>query len=393
MAEPTSKFQPESLDFIARNARVADHVTKILGVSPRAVSGALANEYDTRHNNSLLASWSGAPVQWLGDVFAKRNYFGGVDHEALEESYLRTKDLPLPEGEAGKFWDKFSHTYSPSEIDVGPGNIDLNTAIDLLQDYSTENPDDDPLRLKRYVGHYDRLRDDLLDNEKPEASVAIAGLKIRNADRYFASEDEAAWNRLSPDEQDALRVMYYKMRPDSLSRNIAASKAKAKAEGRQFNFNPYGDGGEQHLNNVDGIKNAMNVGRIQGENVVPYIPEDELVKTPSMRGPVVLRGAWQGPERPNPEFTYDGRAAVSTARGELAPYRGFDTPKERQALERKAPPPSLERLHDKRDALQMWPTRRAPSMTAPPVSGLQRYWQDRMPTRGSLFDAVRNWFE
>ncbi|MEI2296781.1 hypothetical protein MKZ91_01665 [Ensifer sp. MJa1] len=183
------------------------------------------------------------------------------------------------------------------------------------------------------------------------------------------------------------------MKPDSLSRNIAASKAKAKAEGREFNFNPYGDGGEQHLNNSAGIAGASIVGRVQGEDVVPHVPEDELEKMPFTDGVAVPPNGFPGPRRTNPQFTYDGRAAVSKMRGELDPYQGFDTPKERLALERKATSSSLESLHDKREAWQMWPSKRVPAETTPPVSDLQRFWRDNVPGLDNLFNASRKWLE
>jgi hypothetical protein len=380
MAEPTSKFQPETLDFIARNARAVDRIAKILGVPPELLIGAVANEHDTRFNPDLFWKGTGPIVQKLGDVAATVDLLNRepIDHEDIDQNYHA-----LRKGER----NSFGKLGNPATVDVGPGNIRISTAIDLLHEYAEQHPvhEDDPLELKKYLGHYDALRDDLLKFDKPETTLALAGLMTRKAAPFFESIDSAAWRRLAPEQQHALGVMYYKMGPQTLEKNI--NERRRKLNGAVFSFNPHGDGGEQHLNNLRGINNALRIGRIQGENVVPHVPEDELVNMRSVNGPVIPRSAWQGPRRTNPEFTYDGRAAVLKMRGELDGYRGFDTPRERRALEREAPPSSLGSVHDKRDA-QQWPTK-----WAPPFSGLARYWQNKEPDRDSLRNVVLSWFE
>lgn len=414
MAEPTSKFRPKTLDFIGRNARAADRISRSLGISPEAIIGAVANEFDTRQNPDLNWASTGWAHQTAADLWA-----GGYSHDDLENNYdeLIRHGPPAPPGifdsiasavesfgEELPFvgeWVKDGNDgldrvkrklNNPALVDVGPGNFQIKTAIDLLEQYKAENPDHDPLDLKKYSGDFARLRDDLLNFENPETTLAFSGLMAKNADHFFVGQDQAAWNRLPKDKQDAMRVMYYKMGPATLTANIARSKAQAKAGNSVFDFNPYGDGGEQHLNNLDGINNAIHVGRVQGADYVPHVPEDELVKMPSRYGAAIGLGGRQGPRRANPEFTYDGRAAVSGMRHELDPYQGFDTPKERLALEREAPSRSLENLHDKRDAQQMWPTRPAP-MTTAPASDRDGFWQRKIPNLLDLFTAGRQWRE
>ncbi|MDX0585670.1 hypothetical protein GOD01_22645 [Sinorhizobium medicae] len=346
MAEPTSKFQPETLDFIARNARKADLVAKILDLPANALIGAVANEFDTRHNPDLTLTTSGAAGQWLGDRLSQRNAPNPleIDHRDLEEGYNTTKKVKnLEPGWWEKFtpdwlsksWDKIHEkATNPAAVDVGPGNIRIETAIDLLKAYTAQHPDegDDPLALKKYVGRYDLLRDDLLDFNNPDTSLAFSGLMVERAEPFFVGQNKDSWNRLSPDERDALRIMYYKMGPGTLSKNIAKRRAEAQKNGQQYNLNPYGDGGEQHLNNLPGIDNALHLGRVQGERAIPHVPESVREKEPYFYGSgaglptSVYRKDVTGT---NPQYTYDGYSAVLKSDDRLENHTGFDTPRER----------------------------------------------------------------
>ncbi|MGE6786334.1 hypothetical protein ACQKGL_27825 [Ensifer adhaerens] len=173
--------------------------------------------------------------------------------------------------------------------------------------------------------------------------------------------------------------MYYKMGPETLEKNI--SERRRNLNGAEFNFNPYGDGGEQHLNNSAGIAGALTVGRAQGENAVPYVPEDAITKMPS----------GSGRAKTDPGFTYDGRAVISRMRGGLEGYRGYDTPRERLAPEHVASSPPTENLHDRRETRQQWPRGRAHSTTPPPASNRDRFWQDRVPGRGDFGNVLQKW--
>ena len=147
-------------------------------------------------------------------------------------------------------------------MDVGPGNIRVETAIDLLKEYDAEHiaKADDPLHLAKYVDHYDTLLKDLSDFDKTDTTFAFAALKVRNADRFFFDKDSTAWNRISDDVKDALRVTYYKMGEKTLSRNIDQRIARSRRKKEQFDFDPHGDGGQQHLNNLEVILRAIMEG-------------------------------------------------------------------------------------------------------------------------------------
>ncbi|MGK9199375.1 hypothetical protein [Sinorhizobium meliloti] len=417
MAEPTSKFQPETLDFIARNARKADRIAKALGLAPNAMMGAVANEYDTRHNPELGSGFSGAAGQWFGDGLSQWNpWYQKIDHGNLEESYYEEKteerspdwiDRHAPKKIASLI-DKIKE---PASVDVGPGNIKLGTAVDLLEAYVAQHPDegDDPLGLKKYVGRYDRLRDDLLNFEDADTTLAFAGLMVGRAEPFFIARDEASWSRLSPDERDALRIMYYKLGPETLSNNIAESKVNARTNGQRYDFNPNGDGGEQHLNNLGGIENAFQLGRVQGENVMPYVPEDELEKEPYFDYELGLptRVYRKGTTILNPQYTYDPYSTALNAQGKLPPYAGFDSPVERLRAEGAKPetagdasvprlsggtavrPPPQDPAGKWKGKQRFEPGRRG----ATDFPDALRFWDDAVRGRASLKEMFEGWTE
>ncbi len=57
--------------------------------------------------------------------------------------------------------------------------------------------------------------------------------------------------------KDALRVTYYKVGEKTLSRNIDQRIARSRRKKEQFDFDPHGDGGQQHLNNLEEIRKAI----------------------------------------------------------------------------------------------------------------------------------------
>lgn len=246
--QPATKFTGTTRRFITQHAETARRVADKLGVSRNAVVGAVANEHDTRFNPDLTLGTRGGPYQAGGDWWVSDS-----THQELADNYNALK--------AGNpnFGEKFGN---PAMVDVGPGNIKIETAIDLLQEYHAEHATsgDDPLDLEKYVGHYDTMVKDLSDFDKTDTTFAFAALKVRNAEKFFTSKDNTAWNRLSDDVKDALRVTYYKMGEKTLSGNIDKRIAASKQNHVQFDFDPHGDGGQQHLNNLEEIKNAIKGG-------------------------------------------------------------------------------------------------------------------------------------
>ncbi|MBB3444229.1 hypothetical protein [Rhizobium sp. BK379] len=257
MAEPVSLFTGATTDFIVRNAFRADDVSKKLGISANALMGAIANEHDTRFNQDLIFDMRGGTIQASADAFLA----GFFNNQDIIDNYNNLKI-----GVTNAF-GKFGN---PAMMDVGPGNIKIATAIDVLNDYlaAHQGLSEDPLNLRQYDRNYYKLAMDMEDFVTTDATFAIAGLVIAKADNFFRSKDPAAWSRLTSDEQDAARVMFYKIGPDILSQTIDRRIADANQAGARFDFNPRGDGGQQHLNNLGLINAGMQLG-LPG-SLLPY---------------------------------------------------------------------------------------------------------------------------
>lgn len=247
MAEPSSIFTDRTKQYIERVAPWAKEAADRLNIPAAAILGAVANEYDTRFNPDLAFGLRGGAAQAFADWWS-----AGSSHDEISEDF---GDRESGKSAASKFWH-------PAKIDIGPGNIRVETAIDLLKDYlvSHEADGQDPLQLRQYENDYGKLANDLLDFDQPKATMAFAGLMVAKADDFFKGKNAAAWDRLSDDEKDALRVTYYKLGPKALSKNIDPKIAETERAGADFVFNPYGDGGAQHLKNVEAIKQAIDRG-------------------------------------------------------------------------------------------------------------------------------------
>lgn len=248
MAEPTSSFTVETWVYIATYGGVAQRYADAYGVSPLAVMGAVANEHDTRFNRDLVFDSRGGVGQWIGDQLSQKWGPGDFSHSDIANYYDQYKS-----------GENTSKLRNPVAVDVGPGNIKISTAIDIVNRYNDEygKTNFDTLGLIKYRNRYDFLISDLLSFSKPDASFAITSAYLKDGVSFFASKDRVAWNRLTADQRDALLVTYYKVGPDVLGRNIDARMSAAVKEGRVFEFNPNGDGGAQHLKNVGAIKNLV----------------------------------------------------------------------------------------------------------------------------------------
>lgn len=245
MAEPTTRFTGNTQWFISEYGYLAKDYSRLYNVSPYAVVGAIANEYDTRFNSDLYFTMRGFFAQKVGDAFSLQWDGQPFSHAELITSY---NDF-----NSGLNLSKWTN---PVAVDVGPGNFKVATAIEIIRAYSKEHKGTgrDPLGLLKYSDSYDKLVLDLVSFKDPTTSFALTAAYIKQGESFFISKDPAAWNRLSSDEKDALLVMSYKLGPETLGKNIDARIASAQQNGEQFDFNPHGDGGQQHLNNADIIK-------------------------------------------------------------------------------------------------------------------------------------------
>lgn len=120
--QPTSVFTYATQYMIRGHALVAADVSRLVNARLEAVIGSVANEFDTRHNRGLLLDMRGKFGQNISDRIAQ-----GETHAEYLRSFIATKDIARP--------DSITKIRNPSAIDVGPGNIQINTAIKLLVEY------------------------------------------------------------------------------------------------------------------------------------------------------------------------------------------------------------------------------------------------------------------
>src|SRR5262249_35777684 len=98
---------------------------------------------------------------------------------------------------------------NPVLWDVGPGHINIRTAITMLQNYNRMHPDSDPLDLKQYNRRYAVLVRDL-KNPDNDAPIKIARLVARDGqDCYTKAMTPQRWAALSDDQRSAALTQYY----------------------------------------------------------------------------------------------------------------------------------------------------------------------------------------
>jgi hypothetical protein len=92
--------------------------------------------------------------------------------QSLSSNYEALRGLSDAQQLRGNL-DKFAN---PTLLDVGPGNIKIRTAMDLLNDYFEAHPDNDPLGLAIYRDDPARLTRDLVYD--PDVTVKIEGITV-----------------------------------------------------------------------------------------------------------------------------------------------------------------------------------------------------------------------
>jgi Ca2+-binding RTX toxin-like protein len=173
------------------------------GVSASIIDGPILQEYADRNSSYLdLIKQSGAD-------FWSRN--SNTDQVAIRSSYEYLRDHPSIRNSVTDY-QKISQ-YQVM-IDLGVGNVQLYTAIGLLDDYNKKYVDSDPLNIKKYNGDYHKLAVDLI-NADDAATSKFAGLKIAEGLEWFQNH-AANWNELNADEKEALLSYYYRANKDDI---------------------------------------------------------------------------------------------------------------------------------------------------------------------------------
>jgi hypothetical protein len=131
-------------------------------------------------------------------------------NDALEANYADDR----AKIRSGLAWQggAMSKISDPLKVDVGPGNINLGTALDLLKTYNanpTNQGKGDLFNLNRFNGRLDYFYEDLL-NPKSKTSVYVAALKIADVRNFYLHAEQyqgPSWT-VSARTAKALRAAY-----------------------------------------------------------------------------------------------------------------------------------------------------------------------------------------
>nr|WP_260406828.1 calcium-binding protein [Pseudomonas cichorii] len=236
-------FSESTLEYIKSQADKAKEVAGALGVpgvTAQGLLGAIGEEYE-----SLGA------VDWI-----QTQRVTSFTHEELKQNYesvISDQQILKDVVKAGSLQKAQIKWENPVLNDVGPGNVKVLTAIDLLNKYNSNNPDSDPLGLKGYTQDYKTLVSDL-SNEGNNLSLKFAALMLQEGQEFYSTRAATAWNIYDQDTKDAILITYYNNGKEWASER--ADKFFAETPGGQYVPKPGGgvSGGEVYLENVDQIK-------------------------------------------------------------------------------------------------------------------------------------------
>lgn len=234
------KFSPATIRYIESQSKYIHSISQKLGISEGAIAGSIANEFDSRISSSIFSLLSAGPQAFADAVAIFRT------NNSLVENYKLFQNMSEAEIAAGNF----SKRDNPILIDVGPANIKIITAINLLNDYLDKNQGNDFLGLAKYKDDYKQLAWDLTDWNS-DTTAKFTGLMIQRGETIL-SQKAANWNTISQTEKDAILVTFFKEGEGVIESHISDALAKGVA------YNPVpGSGGTQHLVNAAALKDAL----------------------------------------------------------------------------------------------------------------------------------------
>jgi hypothetical protein len=178
---------------------VMQNAASIIGISVSSIAGAMGEEYDAYVRQPIGNA--------LGDTYAK--YFGYRFHESWKRVYDANKDeLGVPHRAAGKF-------LQPIFSDIGPANIQIGTAIGLVEKYALEFPELDLAQYTDANKGYLKLIEDLSEDNH-FLSAIITGLMVKEATDWFRNNNAQGpggmtWDEMPQEYRDALLVTYFNL--------------------------------------------------------------------------------------------------------------------------------------------------------------------------------------
>lgn len=267
-------FSTSTLDYIKEQAEKAKAVAAALGapdVTAQGILGAIGEEFES-----------------LGveEVIQKRRV-NSFSHDEIKANYEKVAADPqiLKDVVDANLYSKSIIKWdNPALNDVGPGNIKIMTAIELLKKYNENNPGADPLGIKNYNQDYKALVGDLSDKNNV-LSLKFAALMLQEAQVFYSTRASSAWSTYDQDTQDAVLITYYNNGREWATER--ADKFSVESPGAQYAPKPGGgvSGGEVYLENVAQIKTYV------GAAPIPAVSENFFKLDINNAGAVVEKGA------------------------------------------------------------------------------------------------------
>jgi hypothetical protein len=149
------------------NATYRDLGLSQYGVSTAVIAGAILEElHDSGESIKDGLVQNGVDIllySALNIGLPARTGMVTLTHADLARSFTQVQN--------GQAAGKLSN---PTLIDIGPGNVQIQTAIRLLLAYNQKFKGSDPLNIKKYNNDYVSLVNDLMDGRNP-ATAKFAG--------------------------------------------------------------------------------------------------------------------------------------------------------------------------------------------------------------------------
>jgi hypothetical protein len=222
MVDSNFNYSKSDLTYLKNHAGTINSVAATLGISPEAVAAGVMREMTltSQYYPNLPV---GALVSRAGGQIIQNIRTAGIPRRTIVADYNAVTGPSFPQQKLDNLspQDRFEHI---TLNDVGPGKVQLKTAIDYLDKYNSAFPDGDPLDLKKYNQHYDVLLRDLKDPDS-DVTFKISGLIAKDGDEFFRTNlPQGAWDALPHDQQTALLTQYYARGKANVANTISANK-------------------------------------------------------------------------------------------------------------------------------------------------------------------------
>lgn len=231
MVSSNFNYGKPDLAYLKNHAAAINSVAAALGIPPEAVAAGVMREMTltSQYYPRLPARdrVGRAVGQQIQNVITAAGLapegFEPLTHDEIAANYAHVTDPSFPERALNNpnRYDRFWHV---TLNDVGPGKVQLKTAIDYLKKYDSDFPETDPLNLKNYKQHYDTLLKDLKDPDN-DVTFKISGLISKGGIEFFrVNLPNGAWDALSKDQQTALLTQYYARGKANVANSIDTDK-------------------------------------------------------------------------------------------------------------------------------------------------------------------------